>query len=316
MLSGFKDQVFGGHVDGDMLTLSDEFGGGRYRVVAMDQEALGKIGEGELHVVFQLFSFAGRMKGRPLITVDQVDREVAEKILRGPADTPSVHVYTPSREDAVAMMSGLGWEPIERSSSFFLDSVNLRNICRAQGEAVPGPVCLFGSILTRQEGEGAPEWELDANLGFHGLGADAMKLAADLGGWEFHAADADEARLDAVEEGEGRLLIDLAQMRKALRGIKPEGICLSVENAPRDVLIRVSRDKSRLGVLSAFVPSREDAEALLREADGEVRIFHSKASCDGLTVPYAECRVGGHRIRAFYRKRCRDAQSQFSNWLS
>ena len=143
-----------------------------------------------------------------------------------------------------------------------------------------------------------------------------MKLAADLGEWEFHAADADEARLDAVEEGEGRLLIDLAQMRKALRGIKPEGMCLSVEDAPRDVLIRVSRDKSRLGVLSAFVPSREDAEALLREADGEVRIFHSKASCDGLTVPYAECRVGGSRIRAFYRKRCRNAQSQFSNWLS
>ncbi len=316
MLSGFKDQVFGGHVDGDTLTLSDEFGGGGYKVVAMGQEALEKIGEGELHVVFQPFSFAGRMKGIPFITVGPVEREVAEKILKGPADTPSVHVYTPVREDAIGIMSDLGWEPIERSSSFFLDSVNLRNICRVQGEAVPGPVCLFGSILTRQEGEGAPEWEIDANLGFHSLGADAMKLAADLGGWEFHAADVSEARLGAVEEGEGRLLIDMVQTRKALRGIKPEGMCVSVENAPRDVLVRVCRDKSRLGVLSAFTLSREEAEALLKEANGEVRILHSKARCDGLEVPYAECRVGGHRIRAFYRKRRRGPRSHPSNWLS
>lgn len=183
-MAGVNDDVHGGHMEDEVLVLSRALGGLRFDAVPICEDALSSVGAGRYRLVYQRIKALGTVDGDAVITVPDIDRDLARKVLGLPEGTGALSVYTPDMEDARSLMAGVpGSEPTEYGFSTGVLSVELRNFRRSQGIPVPGPMALFGGLLPDEEEPAAARLS-DFALGFHIGDTDVLVLSTDLGGAE------------------------------------------------------------------------------------------------------------------------------------
>ena len=201
-MAGVNDDVHGGHMEGDVLVLSRVLGGQRFDTVPIHEDALSSVGAGRYRLVYQRIKALGTVDGDAVITVSDIDRDLAQEVLGLPEGTGALSVDTPDLEGARSLMAGVpGSEPTEYGFSTGVLSVELRNFRRVQGVPVPGPMALFGGLLP-DEGEPTAARLSDFALGFHIGDPDVLVLSIDLGGAEVRMRELDERGFDGTAAGE------------------------------------------------------------------------------------------------------------------
>ena len=267
-MAGVNDDVHGGHMEGDVLVLSRVLGGQRFDTVPIHEDALSSVGAGRYRLVYQRIKALGTVDGDAVITVSDIDRDLAQEVLGLPEGTGALSVYTPDMEGARSLMAGVpGSEPTEYGFSTGVLSVELRNFRRSQGVPVPGPMALFGGLLP-DEGEPASERLSDFALGFHIGDPDVLVLSIDLGGAEVRMHELDERGFDGTAAGEFYLLADIRDTMEQLnRDVR--GALISRDPLSEDIARRICRDASRSGLLSLYTPGRADAAAMMESVVGE-----------------------------------------------
>ena len=266
-MAGVNDDVHGGHMEGDVLVLSRALGGQRFDTVSICEDALSSVGAGGCRLVYQRLKVFGTVDGDAVITVSDIDRDLALEVLGLPEGTGALSVYTPDTEDTRSLMEEVPEaEPTEYGFSTGVLSVELRNFRRSQGVPVPGPMALFGGLLP-DEGEPASERLSDFALGFHIGNPDVLVLSTDLGGTEVRMRELDERGFDGTVPGEFYLLADIRDTMEQLnRDIR--AAMISEGPVPDDIARRICRDMSRNGLLSLYTPDRADAMAMMESVAG------------------------------------------------
>lgn len=266
-MAGVNDDVHGGHMEGDVLVLSRALGGQRFDTVPICEDALSSVGAGGCRLVYQRLKVLGTVDGDAVITVSDIDRDLALEVLGLPEGTGALSVYTPDMEDARSLMAGVpGAEPTEYGFSTGVLSVELRNFRRSQGAPVPGPMALFGGLLPDEGGQAAVRMS-DFALGFHVMDPDTFVLSSDLGGAEVRMRELDERGFDGTVPGEFYLLADIRDTMEQLnRDVR--AAMISEGPVPEDIARRICRDMSRNGLLSLYTSDRADAMAMMESVAG------------------------------------------------
>lgn len=266
-MAGVNDDVHGGHAEGKDIVLSRSLGGGRFPAVELDEDSIGAVPSGSFRIVLQPATAGGKPRGEPLISSSDTSADLVRDILSLEGASGTLSVYTPDREDArSAIEAAIGSEPTEYGFSAGILSKDLRNFRRCGGNAVSGPMCLFGRVLPA-EGDEARDRMMDQSMGFHIVGDRVVRLSEDLGGIEAEMRDIGADSFEDAVLRSFHLLVDLKGVSK-VAGKVAEGAMMSVDPIPYRVALAVCADTSRTGVLSVYTPDRADAERLMREASG------------------------------------------------
>ena len=267
--AGIMDDVAGGHMEGSDLVLARSLGGGRYETIPLEIGDTDNIVPGSFWIVYQPIDMRGQRVGTTVMTIDAVPREVALRICSSTKLTGSMSVYTSRQEDAHGLMSEAleGKDPVEYSYSFSVLSVDASNYRASRGAVVPGPMCLFGTIMDPDgEDEETIQRRMDATVGFHqGDDPDTLNLAVDLGGGSWRMASSRDDT--SFEEGKFYIHIMVDPSLFGKEGSEAS-IAISIDPIPKDLAVMICADQSRAGIMSVYTPSRADASNLMEESLG------------------------------------------------
>ena len=197
---------------------------------------------------------------------------------------------------------------MEYSYSFSVLSVDASNYRASRGAVVPGPMCLFGTIMDPDgEDEETIQRRMDATVGFHqGDDPDTLNLAVDLGGGSWRMASSRDDT--SFEEGKFYIHIMVDPSLFGKEGSEAS-IAISIDPIPRDLAVMICADQSRAGIMSVYTPSRADASNLMEESLGakplEVKgsddpwssnpsyLTHARRSNRARKVIYGRMAIGG-----------------------
>lgn len=283
--SGVKDEVHGGHMDGDSLVLSPALGGGRYPMRPAGDWVAEETDGSAYRLVFQPTDLLGRRSGGLMVSSNTVSRKVVEPILKREGATGILCVYTPDREVARSLFKAMCGEPVEfpQCSDVFEASFPNFRRGRPSGDGDPGPIVLFGECTGKDEEpdfDGDKVRRSDAQWGFHIESRRRYVLSPDLGGTELDMAEPKEGTFGNIPQGEFRALVFITEP-------SPDMPCLSLSRnrIPRDVALAICSDRTRVGILNVYTPDRRDAKALAKEA-AECRVSDVGACESVLGMPY------------------------------
>lgn len=270
LMGSVLESVHGARLDGGSIVLWRDIGGGTYPCRPVGPWISEETGSRSFRLIFQNTTAIGRMEGETMASANEVSRAVALGICRSQGLTGMLSVYTPDREDARGFMEAvLGYPPVEYGFSVGCLEANMANFRRRPwdgDERLPGPMCLFGDYIGDSDSLDLPEnRELlaDFGLGFHIGGREAVTLSSDLGGRTFELVEFDA---DDVPAGEFRLLIELSRV-PYIKG-KECPVLMSSGSVTRDEAMLICADRLRSGGLGVYTPDREDAMAVVSEANG------------------------------------------------
>ena len=259
---GVMDDTYGAHLEGSELVLCTALGDSRHAVRTMDGGSVEGILPGTYRLVYQATDLRGRTVGDTVVTEDAVSRELALAVCRLDVPAGALTVYTPSRDDAHALVSEAmdGGEPVEYGSSTGLLGVDMCCMRVRHGEVVPGRMCLFGPFQDPDDARRG----MDRMFGFHPLeGSWTLRLAVDLGGTDWTIMGPDGVA--GIREGDFHTLADVDFAKLGI-GDDRRATVVSSEPVSRDIALRICSDRGRLGMLSVYTPLRGDALQLASEA--------------------------------------------------
>lgn len=260
------DSVYGAHIEGDEIVLSDSLGGMRFKAVRMDPESVSKVAEGSFRLFLQPTSVMGALNGDMMMSAGPIDRDLVSEIVLMDSSAGMLGIYTPLREDALqTMVSVTGDDPFEYGFSVPFLSADYPNFRQHHGTVPPGTMMLFGSSTGDVKSFGSDPnrvlmRDMDRVYGFHPDG-DRIVLSTDLGGGRYRFvpfADRGDSGADSI-----RMVIDAESMEDSGIGIR--STMISEQEISHELAVRICKDTTRFGVLCVHVADRGHAYGLATE---------------------------------------------------
>lgn len=260
------DSVYGAHIEGDEIVLSESLGGMRFKAVRMDPESVSGVAKGSFRLFLQPTSVTGALRGDMMMSAEPIGRDLISEIIGMDESMGMLGVYTPSREDALQMMvSVTGDDPFEYGFSVPFLSADYQNFRQHHGTVPSGTMVLFGSITGDVKSFGNDPKkvlmrDMDRVYGFH-PDKNSIILSTDLGGGRYRFVpfdDRGDADADSI-----RMIIDSSGLTDQRIGIR--STMISEQEISHELAVRICKDRTRCGVLCVYVADRGHAYGLATE---------------------------------------------------